>query len=157
MKLTTTRVDVWWTEIDDTPGGLARTLRAIADYGADLDYVMAHRLPEKPGRGLLYVAPTNHHIQLDRMLDMDVRRDRQRSLLKIEGHDEPGLGARLARVVADAGVSMQAFSTGVVAHRFAAFIEFDSAMDRDRAETAIRAMQPHATWAFWHRTAPKAA
>jgi hypothetical protein len=51
MNLKVTRMDVWTAEVDDKPGGLARALRALADYGANLEYVMARRRSDSPGKG----------------------------------------------------------------------------------------------------------
>ena len=157
MKLTTTHVDLWSTEIDDTPGGLARTLRAIAEFGAELDYVTASRHPQKPGKGLLWVSSIAKRAPLDRVTDVGLHHADERVLLKVEGHDAPGLGAKLAKAIAEAGVSMKGLSADVRDQRFACYIEFDQAQDRDKAEAAIKALNTHAPWAFWHRHGSQAA
>jgi hypothetical protein len=144
MKLTTTRVEMWSVEIEDKAGGLARTLRAIADFGVDLDYVMAQRRPDTAGKGILFVSSPDNQVS-------------DRPMLRIEGADAPGAGARLARAVADAGVNLRSFAGGVTGHRFVCFAEFDSTQDRDKADTAIQALNTHPAWAFWHRHPPKAA
>lgn len=146
MKLTTTYVDVWSTEIDDEAGGLARTLPAIAEFGADLDHVMAYRDSEKPGKGVLFVSSVAQYIPLDRVTDIGLRRRDDRPALKIEGNDEPGVGAKLARAVAEAGVSMKSLSAGVIGNRFACYIEFDNVQDREKADAAIKALNAHFAW-----------
>ena len=54
MKLDITRVDVWAAGIEDQPGGLAQKLDALAKAGANLEFLIARRAPEKPGTGVLY-------------------------------------------------------------------------------------------------------
>lgn len=157
MKLITTQVEVWSVEIDDKAGGLARTLRAIADFGVDLDHVMAQRQPDKAGKGILFVSTPGNRMQLDRVPDLGLHRASNRPMLKIEGPDTPGTGSQLARAIADAGVNMRSFTGGVLGHRFACYVEFDTAQDRDKADAAIQALNTHPAWAFWHRHTNKAA
>ena len=47
--LTVTKMDVWIAEIPDQPGGLAGKLQSLADAGANLDFAVARRQPDKPG------------------------------------------------------------------------------------------------------------
>ena len=37
------RTDVWAAELEDKPGALARKLNALADAGADVEFVIARR------------------------------------------------------------------------------------------------------------------
>jgi ACT domain-containing protein len=55
MSLTVTKVDVWAAEIDDSPGGLAKLLSALADAGANLDCVIARRDHSKPDKGVTFL------------------------------------------------------------------------------------------------------
>ena len=50
-------MDVWSAGIDDKPGGLAKVLSGLRDAGADLDFVIARRAPDKPGNGVVFVTP----------------------------------------------------------------------------------------------------
>ena len=51
------RVHVWSCEIADQPGATASKLANLARAGANLEYVNTQRLPQKPGHGILLVAP----------------------------------------------------------------------------------------------------
>ncbi len=51
------KVDVWATTLMDRPGGLAEKLEALKEAGADLQFVIARRAPEKPGGGVVFVTP----------------------------------------------------------------------------------------------------
>ena len=48
MVLKVSKVDVWVGGLRDRPGALAKKLRALADAGAELEFLIARRAPEKP-------------------------------------------------------------------------------------------------------------
>lgn len=152
MNLKTAHVDLWTTKIADEPGSLARTLRAIADYGGDLDFVVARRIPENPGRGMVLVAPLVGHEQLNNASEAGLRRAEDLPTLKIEGDDSPGAGAKIMKVIADAGVNLHEISTVVLGNRFVCYAGFDSIADRERAEMAIKALSA-SHWHFFRRHA----
>ncbi len=49
MDLIVERVDVWAASTVDKPGGLSGILKGLHEAGADLDFIIARRAPEKPG------------------------------------------------------------------------------------------------------------
>ncbi|MFO0867193.1 MAG: hypothetical protein U0744_21565 [Gemmataceae bacterium] len=51
------RVHVWSAEIQDQPGAAASKLAALAQAGANLEFIDTQRLPGKAGFGTLTVAP----------------------------------------------------------------------------------------------------
>lgn len=157
MNFKMTRVEAWAADIDDQAGGLAFRLRALADYGADLEYVEARRTSERPGKGIVYVAAPDGKGLLSNADQAGYRRAPELPLLKIEGTDEPGLGSKLTQAIGDAGVSMSGLSAMVVGHHFVCFAGFNSAQDRDTAETALKKLITH-HWRLWpRRTETKAA
>ena len=48
---------VWSCEITDQPGSVSEKLAFLAQANANLEYIFTKRLPQKPGFGVLYVAP----------------------------------------------------------------------------------------------------
>ena len=152
MNLKITHAEVWTAEIDDQPGGLARTLRAVADYGADLDYVVAQRQPSNAGKGVLFLSPLAGAEQIDNASQAGLHRAVDRPALRMEGTDSPGAGSRIARIIGDAGVSMNSMSAAVVGRKFVCYATFDSEEDRRKAEAALQPLtKPH--WQFWpHHT-----
>jgi hypothetical protein len=52
MDLLVERVDVWAATIQDKPGGLAGVLGALRDVGADLQFVIARRVQDRPSADL---------------------------------------------------------------------------------------------------------
>ena len=51
------RVHVWSGEIRDQAGGIAQKLAPLAQAGANLEFIHTRRQLDKPGTGVLYVAP----------------------------------------------------------------------------------------------------
>ena len=58
------RVHVWSGEVADTAGGVASKLAFLAQAGANLEYVFTKRLPDRPGAGVLFVAPVTGPTQV---------------------------------------------------------------------------------------------
>ena len=139
MKLKMSQIDVWAAEIQDEPGGLARTLRAVADHGADLDCVLARRTPEHDRKGVVFMTTTNDREQLDNASQTGLHRVTHLATLKIEGTDHPGIGADLTRIVADAGVNMHGLTATVIGRHFVCYASFDSVADMKTALGAIKA------------------
>lgn len=57
MELIVEQVEVWAAIIRDKPGGLAEVLTALRDVGADLQMIVARRIPERPGEGIVFITP----------------------------------------------------------------------------------------------------
>lgn len=153
MNLELTRVDVWATEIDDKPGALALKLRAIADYGTDLDCVIARREHDRPGKGVMFVSPLNSRPAVENADQVGLRRNAGTPTLKIEGPNQAGMGATLTKTIGDAGVNMHGLSAMKVGHHFVCYIGFDSESDLETAEAALKKLTVH-DWRFWRRTEP---
>ena len=58
--------------------------------------------------------------------------------VRVEGSDKPGLGGRIARAVADAGINMRGLTAAVVGTNFVAYFGFDNQADADKAIGAIK-------------------
>ena len=52
MALQISKVDVWAGEIEDRPGGVGEKLEVLSEAGANLEFVISRRAPERPGRGV---------------------------------------------------------------------------------------------------------
>jgi len=140
MTLKTTRMDVWVAPIDDAPGGLSRTLRAIADRGASLDCVLARREDTTKGKGVVFITPLHGKEQLENAGETGLRLATHIATLKIEGADQPGMGAELTRVMAETGVSLHGLTATVVGHKFVCYASFDSIADLEKAEAAVHTL-----------------
>lgn len=138
MGLKVSKVDLWSTTIDDRAGGAADKIEPLAAAGANLEFVFARRTPEQPGRGILFVTPVKGAkvVQAARTAGFDKSPDIQS--VKAEGTDKKGVGARLMRGLADAGVSFRAISASVVGTRFVCYIALDNAADVAKASAVLR-------------------
>ncbi len=58
--------------------------------------------------------------------------------LRLEGPDKPGLGARIARALAAAGLNLRGFSAASVARKGIAYFAFDTAEDAKKAASALK-------------------
>ena len=138
MAIKASRIDVWMTVIDDRPGGAADKLEALAKAGADLEVLFARRTPEHPGQGILFAGPikgakVTRAAQAAGFAKADTIHG-----VRIEGGDKPGLGARIARAVAEAGISSRGMNGMAIGKNFLSFVMLDSADDAAKAVKALR-------------------
>jgi hypothetical protein len=140
MALRVTREEVWAGEMPDRAGSLARALEALAGAGTSLDCVIARRRPENPGTGVVFVSPVKGKAAQEAARDAGLKPAPQIATLRVEGPDRPGLGSRLTRAIADAGVNVRGVSAMVIGNRFVAYVGLDSAEDLARATRAIKSV-----------------
>jgi hypothetical protein len=140
MSLTITKVDVWAAEIDDTPGGLAKLLGALAGAGADLECVIARRDPTKPGKGVAFLTPVKGANVRKAGKVEGLAPAEKLATLKIEGDDESGIGSRITSAVAEAGVNLRGVSGAVIGRKFVAYLGFDATADATKAARALKAL-----------------
>lgn len=139
MDLMIDKVDVWATTLMDRPGGLAEKLEALNAAGADLQFVLARRAPEKPGGGVVFVTPLRGDREVEAAADEGFSLTRSLQSLRIEGPDRPGVVGELLRMLADAGISLQGLSAAVIGARFVVYIGLDSPEDAQRAVEILMA------------------
>lgn len=140
MAMTITKEDIWVAEIEDQPGALAQVLEALAAAGADLHAVIGRREANKPGTGLVYLTPLKGRKQADAARSAGLSPATDIINLRIEGPDKPGIGGRIARAIADAGVNIRGVSAVSYGNKFVAYIGMDSAADAAQATRAIKAL-----------------
>src|ERR1043165_9163993 len=105
MAIKASRNDVWMAVIDDRAGGAAEKLEALARAGADLEVVFARRTPEHPGQGILFAGPIEGAKVKRAAQEAGFKRSETINGIRLEGSDKPGMGAKIARAVAESGVS----------------------------------------------------
>lgn len=141
MTLKVDKVDIWAATIDDRPGGLASKLDVLAEAGADLEFIIARRAPDKPGTGVVFVTPLKGDEQIGPAVEVAGFADTP-SLhsVRVEGDNQAGIGARLTQQLADAGINLRGLSGAVIGERFIAHFAFDSDEDAQKAIDLLRAM-----------------
>jgi hypothetical protein len=140
MSLTITKVDVWAAEIDDTPGGLAKLLGALAGTGADLECVVARRDPTKLGKGVAFLTPVKGANVKKAAKAEGLAPAEKLATLKVEGDDASGIGSRIISTVAEAGVNLRGVSAAVIGRKFVAYLGFDADSDAGKATRALKAL-----------------
>jgi predicted amino acid-binding ACT domain protein len=138
MAIKVSRNDVWMTVIDDRAGGAADKLEALARAGADLEVVFARRTPEQPGQGILFAGPMEGAKVARAAEAAGFKRSETIHGVRIEGTDKPGLGAKISRALAEAGISFRGMNAMAVGKNFLSFVALDSADDAARAVKLLR-------------------
>jgi hypothetical protein len=138
MALKATRNDVWIATIEDRAGGAAAVLESLAKAKVNLEMVFARRLPEQPGKGMLIVGPIKGKKAEAAALTAGVARTGAMHGLRVEGGDKPGLGAKIARALGDAGISFRGLTAHAIGKRFVCNIALDSAEDATRAAALLK-------------------
>ena len=137
MDFRLNRVQVWSTEIFDKPGGAASALESLAQAGANLEFIWTRRLENKPGRGVIFVAPVTGPAQTKAAHAVGLTKTDEMVLLRIDGLDRPGVGHWLASCLANAGINLRSMSMTALGGHFVAYLACDSAEDTARAVQAL--------------------
>jgi len=138
MSMNVTKVDVWAASIDDEIGGLSKYLAGLSEAEINLDFVIARRSPDQPGRGVVFVAPLKGDEQIAVAEKLGFNVTRSVHSVRIEGDDKPGAGAEITKKLADAGINIRGFSAGVLGGKFIAYIGMDNEEDADKAVETLQ-------------------
>ena len=136
MALQVSRVDIWAGSVQDRPGALAEKLTALAEAGAELQYVMARRAPEKPGTGVVFLTPLKGAGQTA-AAKLGFRKTTHSSI-RIEGPDKPGMGAKITAALAAGGINLRGVSAAAIGKRFVAYVALDTPADAAKAVRILK-------------------
>jgi glycine cleavage system regulatory protein len=137
------RVHVWAVEVADRAGGVSSKLNFLAQAGANLEFILTKRLPDKPGTGVLYVAPISGPIQVRAAKAAGMAETDNPVVLRVEGDNEAGLAHRLTQQWALDGISMQELTMCVLGNRFVGYAAFDTVGDANRAAAILGDLGAH--------------
>lgn len=129
MGMNVRSVDVWAASIKDEPGGLAGKLAQLAQAGADLDFIISRRTPDKPGDGVVFVTPLRGDQEIKAATAVGFAISNSLHSVRVEGPNEAGIAARLARMLADAGINIRGLSAAVINERFIIYLALDAGDD----------------------------
>ncbi len=132
MELVVERVNVWAASIPDEPGGLARVLTGLREAGADLDFCIARRAPEKPGTGVVFVTPLRGDREVAAASVLGFNVTSTLHSVRVEGENIPGIAARLTEKLAAEGVNLHSVSGAVIGARFIFYFGLDNDEDAQR-------------------------
>ena len=138
MALNVTRVDVWAANIQDRPGGLAEKLAALAEAGAQIEFVIARRAPDKPSKGVVFLTPLKGAAQIRAARKAGFEKSKSLHSVRIEGPDKPGLGARMTQTLAEAGINLRGLSAAAIGKRCVVHLALDGSADATKAARILK-------------------
>jgi hypothetical protein len=140
MKLKVSRTTVLAATIEDRPGGLAEKLAALSKAGVNLESVVARRSPDRPGEGVVFVAPSSQ-AKLRAAQRAGFKKLPNMHSVRIEGPDRKGMGAKITGALAAAGINLRGLSAAAQGGRFVCYLSCDSAADANKALRVLRALK----------------
>jgi hypothetical protein len=141
MSLIAEREEVWAASIEDTPGALAGKLAALAEAGADLDFIIARRAPERPGTGVVFVTPLRGDREVEAAGEVGFSATNRLHSVRVEGANQPGIAAKLTQRLAAARVNLRGFSGAIIGSQFVLHLAFDSEDEAQKAIALLAASQ----------------
>ena len=138
MAYSVKKVAVWAGEIADRPGGLAEKIQALSDAGANLEFMVSRRAADKPGMGVVFVTPITGAKQKSAAQGTGLATTDSLQSVRVDGPDRAGLGAKMTKALADAGINLRGVSAAALGRRAVSYFAFDSAADADNAVRVLR-------------------
>ena len=138
MAYSVKKVEVWAGEIADRPGGLAEKIQSLSNAGANLEFLIARRAADRPGTGVVFVTPIKGAKQKTAAQGTGFATTDSLHSVRVDGPDKAGLGAKMTKVIADAGINLRGLSAAALGRRSVSYLAFDSAADADRAVNVLR-------------------
>jgi hypothetical protein len=138
MELNVERIDVWAATIDDKAGGLAQVLSALRDAAVDLQFVVARRSPETPGKGVVFVAPLQGEREIRAATQAGFSITSSLHSVRVMGLDQLGIIAQLAQTLADERINLRGVSAAVLGTQFIAYLAIDSLDDAEKTVDVLR-------------------
>ena len=138
MELIIEREDLWAASIADRPGATADKLAILAEAGADLDFVLSRRAPDKPGTGVLFVTPLRGDAEIEAASQVGFSVTNRLHCVRVEGTNERGIAAALVARLGKAGINLRGLSGTVIGTRFVLHLAMDSEKD---AQEGMQSLQ----------------
>ena len=138
MNLLVEKEDVWAASIEDKAGALAQKLSALAEAGADLDFIIARRAPDKPDTGVVFVTPLRGDREVRAATTLGFSVTSHLHSMRVEGVNEPGIVAKLTQKIAKAGINLRGLSAAAMATRFILHLAFDTAEDAQKVIAVLQ-------------------
>jgi hypothetical protein len=138
MRVDVSQVDVWAASIKDRPGALAEKLEALAQAGVDLEFAIARRVHEKPGKGVVFVTPVKGARQIRAARKAGFEKTKSLHGIRVATGNKPGFGAELTMRLADAGINLRGLSGAAIGNRAIFHLAFDSSDDASKAKRLLK-------------------
>ena len=140
MALKVQRVDTWATSLEDKPGSLAAKLGALSKGGTSLEFVIARRAPEKPGKGVVFVASIKGAAGSRTARQAGFQKTKSLHTVRIEGPDKRGQGALITQRLAEKGLNLRGLSAAAIGAKFVAYLALDTTAEAAKAVRVLRGL-----------------
>ncbi len=137
MAISIKKAALWRKEVEHAPGVLADVLEPLAQAGVNLRVVMGYAIPGEASRAVVEVYPISGK-KVATMASNAGLAASDIACLLVEGDDRAGLGADMARAVANAGVNISFLIAENVGRKFSAVFGFQNDADAAAATKAIK-------------------
>ncbi|MFO0878619.1 MAG: amino acid-binding ACT [Gemmataceae bacterium] len=137
MSFKLDRMHVWSGEVADQAGGVSSKLALLAQAGANLEYIYTHRSLDKPGAGVLYVAPVTGPMATRAAKAAGLHETHQPIVIRVEGDNAAGLAHRLTQQWAVEGLTLHGLMMSVLGDKFVGYVSFDNVTDANRAAAIL--------------------
>jgi hypothetical protein len=137
MPVTVKKIVLWRSEVENKPGVLAGVLQPLVTAGTDLQVLMGYRHPGEPGKAAVELYPVTGKKSVAAAGAAGLQASSIPTLL-VEGDNKPGLGAAIARAMADAGVNLAFLVAQVMGRKYSAIIGFETEEDARKAAALIK-------------------
>lgn len=138
MAVKVTQIKPWKLETENRPGALADALAPLAEAGVNLEYVEAYAHEAEPGKGSIFVYPITGRKAIVAATNAGFQQVSESPFVLVEGDDKPGMGQKLSRALADAGINIHGVSALVIGKRFRAVFSFENPQDAKKACRVLR-------------------
>jgi len=132
MDLIVEHADVYAVSVRDVPGALAAKLTVLAEAGADLDFVISRRAPEKPGPAVVFVTPLHGDQEIRAAAVAGFAVSSSMHSVRIEGDNRQGIAAELTRKISEAEINLHGVSAAVIGTKFVMYVSLDTADDAEK-------------------------
>lgn len=134
------RVDTWAASIKDKPGALAEKLQALAKGGANLEFVIARRSPDKAGAAVVFVTPITGRKAIRAAKAAKFAPAKGLHDVRIETANRKGTGARITAALAEAGINLRGLSGAAIGSSAVCHVAVDSAADANKVVRIVKAL-----------------
>jgi hypothetical protein len=138
MGMFVERVEVWAAPIADKPGALSMILQGMREAGADLNFIVARRSPDKPGSGVIFITPIRGDREVEAASTLGFNLTNSVDAVCVEGDNKAGVTAELSEMISGLGINVRGLSVAVIGTRFKAYFGFDNPADAEAAVNVLR-------------------
>ena len=107
-------------------------LTLLQDAGANLDFILARRVPENLGKGILFVTPLRGDAEVTAAANLGFNVTNGVHTVRVEGVNKPGIVAKITEELAAVMINLRGLSAAVIGARLILYIGLDTSEDAEK-------------------------